>query len=119
MQDSRLGNKTEEIQYFADRKDTKKFHDALETIYDPKSTEAITLLSSDGSTLLTVKKAILERWAKHFNSVLNRPSSIIETSSYQQTSHLDYTSLCIDYHVERCTISVIIFGSVLPNLKGH
>ena len=34
------------------------------------------LLSADRSTLLTDKDAILKRWAKHFNSVLNRPSSI-------------------------------------------
>ena len=33
-------------------------------------------------------------------------------------SHLDNTSLCIDYPVERFKISVILFGSMLPNLKG-
>ena len=76
MQDSWLRKKTEEIQSFADRKDMKKFHDALKTIYGPKSSGATTLLSADGNTLLTDKKAILERWAEHFNSVLNRPSSI-------------------------------------------
>ena len=32
MQDSWLRKKTEEIQSFADRKDIKKFHDALKTI---------------------------------------------------------------------------------------
>ena len=37
MQDSWLRKKTEEIQSFADRKDIKKFHDALKTIYGPKS----------------------------------------------------------------------------------
>ena len=56
----------------------KKFHDALKTIYGPKSSGATTLLSADGNTLLTDKEAILERWAEHFNSVLNRPSSINE-----------------------------------------
>ena len=76
MQDSWLRKKTEEIQSFADRKDMKKFHDALKTIYGPKSYGATTLLSADGNTLLTDKEAILERWAEHFNSVLNRPSSI-------------------------------------------
>ena len=30
-----------------------------------------------------------------------------------------YTSLCIDYPVESCKISVILFCSMLPNLKGH
>ena len=78
MQDSWLRKKTEEIQSFADRKDMKKFHDALKTIYGPKSSGATTLLSADGKTLLTDKEAILERWAEHFNSVLNRPSSINE-----------------------------------------
>ena len=34
------------------------------------------LLSADGSTLLTDKNAILKRWAEHFNSVFNRPSSV-------------------------------------------
>ena len=61
-----------------DRKDMKKFHDALKTIYGPKSSGAITLLSADGITLLTDKGAILKRWAEHFNSVLNRLSSINE-----------------------------------------
>ena len=78
MQDSWLRKKTEEIQSFADRKDMKKFHDALKTIYGPKSSGATTLLSADGNTLLTDKEAILEMWAEHFNSVLNRPSSINE-----------------------------------------
>ena len=54
----------------------KKFNDALKTIYGPKSSGATPLLSADGSQLLTDKDAILKRWAEHFNSVLNRPSSV-------------------------------------------
>ena len=73
MQDSWLSKKAEEIQSFADRKDMKKFHYALKTIYGPKRSGATPLLSADGSTLLD---AILKRWAEHFNSVLNRPSSV-------------------------------------------
>ena len=78
MQDSWLRKKTEVIYSFTDRKDMKKFYDALKTIYSLKSSGATTLLSADGSTLLTDKEAILKRWAEHFNSVLNRPSSINE-----------------------------------------
>ena len=37
---------------------------------------ATTLLSAEGSTLLTEKDAILERWAEHFNRVLSRLLSI-------------------------------------------
>ena len=54
----------------------KKFQDALKTIYGPKKSGATPLLSADGSTLLTDKDAILKRWAEHFNSVLNRQSSV-------------------------------------------
>ena len=80
MQDSWLSKKAEEIQSFADRKDMKKFHDALKTIYGPKSSGATPPLSADGSSLLTDKDAILKRWAEHFNSVLNRPSSVNENT---------------------------------------
>ena len=76
MQDSWLSKKAEEFQSFADRQDMKKFNDALKTIYSPKCSGATQLLSADGSTLLTDKEAILKMWAEHFNSVLNRPSSV-------------------------------------------
>ena len=85
MQDSWLSKKVEEIQSFADRKDMKKFHDALKTIYGPKSSGAYPLLSADGSTLLTDKDAILKRWAEHFNSVLNRPSSVNDNAILRLT----------------------------------
>ena len=78
MQESWLRKKTEEIQSIVDRKDKRKFYDALKTIYGPKSSGAITLLSAVRNTLLTDKEAILERLAEHFNSVLNRSSSINE-----------------------------------------
>ena len=48
----------------------KKFHDALKTVYGPKSSGATPLLSADGSTLLIDKDVILKRWAEHFDSVL-------------------------------------------------
>ena len=76
MQDSWLSKKAEEIQSFADRKDMKKSHDALKTIYGSRSSCATPLLRADGSTLLTDNDAILKRRAEHFNSVLNRPSSV-------------------------------------------
>ena len=36
MQDSWLSKKADEIQSFADRKDMKKFFDALKTVYGPQ-----------------------------------------------------------------------------------
>ena len=76
MQDSWLSSKTNEILSFADRKDMKKFFDALKTVYGPQSSGTTPLLSAEGSSLLTGKKAILKRWVEHFDSLLNRPSSI-------------------------------------------
>ena len=71
MQDSWLSSKADEMQSFADRKDMK-FFDALKTVYGPQSSGTTPLLSADGTSLLTDKEAISE----HFDSVLNRPSSI-------------------------------------------
>ena len=76
MQDSWLSAKAEEIQGYANRQDTKRFYDALKAVYGPQPSGSSPLLSADGSTLLTDKKQILERWADHFNSVLNRPAAI-------------------------------------------
>ena len=76
MQDSSLSSKADEIQSFAGRKDMKKFFDALKTVYGPQSSRTTPLLSADRTSLLIDKEAILQRLAEHFDSVLNRPSSI-------------------------------------------
>ena len=76
MQNSWLRSKADEIQSFADRKDMKEFFDALKTVYGPHSSGTTPLLSADGTSFLTGKESILKRWAEHFDSVLNRPSSI-------------------------------------------
>ena len=54
MQDSWRRKKTEEIQSFADGKDIR-FHDALKTIYSPKSSGATTLLSATGALFSQIK----------------------------------------------------------------
>ena len=54
----------------------KNFYDALKTVYGPKPSGSSPFLCADSSTLLTEKKVILERWAEHFNSVINRPAQI-------------------------------------------
>ena len=46
----------------------KKFHDLLKNIYGTKSSGSTTLLSADGSTLLTDDEAILKMWEERFNS---------------------------------------------------
>ena len=76
MQDTWLSEKADEIQGYADKHDSKRFYNALKAVYGPQSSGATPLLSADGATLLTEKSKILERWAEHFQTVLNRPASI-------------------------------------------
>ncbi|CAI9719175.1 Hypothetical predicted protein [Octopus vulgaris] len=79
MQDAWLSAKADEIQGYADKHDTKKFYEALKAVYGLLFSFGSTpLLSSDGTSLLTNKRLILERWAEHFNIVLNRPAQINE-----------------------------------------
>ena len=60
MQDSWLSKKADEIQSFADRKDMKKFFDALKTLYGPQNSGTTPLLSADGTSLLT-ERSYLEK----------------------------------------------------------
>lgn len=76
LQDIWLSCKADEIQSFADRNDYKRFYAALKAIYGPQAIGTSPLQSADGASLITEKIKILERWAEHFNNVLNRPSTI-------------------------------------------
>ncbi|XP_075779308.1 LOW QUALITY PROTEIN: uncharacterized protein LOC142827711 [Pelodiscus sinensis] len=60
----------------ADRNDLKRFYAALNTLYGPQSLRSSPFISTDGTTLITEKAPILQRWAEHFEDVLNRLSFI-------------------------------------------
>ena len=76
MQDSWLAAKADEIQKYADTHDSKRFYDALKEVYGPQSSSTSPLLNVNGTTLITDKPAILNRWAEHFSAVLSRPANI-------------------------------------------
>ncbi len=76
MQDSWLAAKADGIQKSADTHDSKYFYNALKSVYGPQSSSTSPLLNVDGTTLVTDKPAILNRWAEHFSPVLNRPADI-------------------------------------------
>nr|VZH94992.1 unnamed protein product [Spirometra erinaceieuropaei] len=80
MQDVWTARKAEEIQGYADRNEWKNFFSAIKAVYRPPTKGTAPLLSADGSTLLTEKTQILQRWAEHFRGVLNRPSVISEAA---------------------------------------
>ena len=80
MQDCWQSCKADEIQSFANRKDMKKFFDALKTVYGPQSSglgpETIPRLNADGTSLLIDNEKAEAILAEHFDSVLYRPSSV-------------------------------------------
>ncbi|BHF83399.1 hypothetical protein SprV_0902654100 [Sparganum proliferum] len=80
MQDAWTARKAEEIQGYADRNEWKNFFSAIKAVYGPPTKGTAPLLSADGSTLLTEKTQILQRWAEHFRGVLNRPSAISDAA---------------------------------------
>ena len=78
MQDEWFSKQAGIIQSYADSKDMKNFCSALKAVYGPTSSGSAPLLSADGTTLISDKEKLLERWAEHFDTVLNRPSTINE-----------------------------------------
>ena len=54
----------------------KRFFDSLKTIYDPPASGSSTMPNADEKKLIIDKNKIVERWAEHFDGVLNQPSSI-------------------------------------------
>nr|VZI48736.1 unnamed protein product [Spirometra erinaceieuropaei] len=80
MQDAWTARKAEEIQGYADRNEWKNFFSAIKSVYGPPTKGTAPLLSADGSTLLTEKSQILQRWAEHFQGVVNRPSVISDAA---------------------------------------
>ena len=78
MKDSWWENKAQELQEAADKHNMKLFHEGLRAVYGPKSSGSAPIRSLDGEKLHTDKAEILTRWAEHFNSLLNRPSSMSE-----------------------------------------
>ena len=76
MQDSWYSKKAVEIQSYTDQHNTKRLYEAIKALYGPQPSGSPPLLSADGTQLFTERNQILERWAEHFDSVLNRPASI-------------------------------------------
>lgn len=66
--------KAYEIQSFADRNDMHNFYNAVKSIYGPISHRITPLKTADGLKVLKDQNSILERWAEHFNTLLNQDS---------------------------------------------
>ena len=64
--------KAQEIQQHADNNNTYAFYDAVKSLHGPQRQNIVPVRLADGSVLLKDKQQILERWAEHFNSLLNK-----------------------------------------------
>ena len=75
MQDNWWSNKADELQDLADRPDSR-FYEELKTVFGPSTSAASSLRSEDGSTVLTDRASIMQRWNEYFKDLLNRPSNV-------------------------------------------
>ena len=70
----------ERKQWYADMDDMRTFYKALKAVSGPSHQIQAPLRSSDGSTLLTDKEAILQRWSEHFEGLLSDRRTVQESS---------------------------------------
>ena len=56
------------------------FCEALKAVYGPLHQIQATLCSLDGSTILTNKEAILQRWSEHFEGLFSHQCTVQESS---------------------------------------
>ena len=70
----------ERTQRYADTGDMRAFYEALKAIYGPPHKIQAPLRSSGGSTLLTDKEAILQRWSEHFEGLFSDRRTVQESS---------------------------------------
>nr|VZI44384.1 unnamed protein product [Spirometra erinaceieuropaei] len=74
-QDAWTAHKAGEIQGYVDHNEWKNYFSAIKAVYGPPTKGTAPLLSADGSTLLTEKTQILQRWVEQFQGVLRCPSN--------------------------------------------
>lgn len=82
-----------ELQEAANKKDMKAFYAGLEAVYGPKPRGSLQLRALDGETVLQEKEKILNRFADHFNQLLNFPGDLADEAHEQLTQRSVITSL--------------------------
>ncbi|XP_061884956.1 uncharacterized protein LOC133635724 [Entelurus aequoreus] len=87
-------DKAQEIEHFAVKNDMHNFYNAVKTIHGPRNSSLSPVKSADGSTLIKDQKQVVDRWAEHFQTLLNQPATpdlavLDELPSYQTIEELD------------------------------
>lgn len=88
-------DKSAQFQMAADKRDSKAFYDGLKAVYGPQKHDVSPILANDGDTLLTDKKAILQRWRDHFETVLNS-NSVTDDESLPAVTHAEISVLSLE-----------------------
>ena len=70
----------ERTQRYADMGDMPAFYEPQKAVYGPSHYIQAPLRSSDGSTLLTNKEAILQRWSEYFEGLFSDRRTVQESS---------------------------------------
>jgi hypothetical protein len=106
MKDAWWAERGEELQAAADRRDTKALYEGLRKIYGPRSKGTSPLLSQDGNSILRDQHSIMARWVEHFDSVLNRVSTISDEAINQIPQRPTINELDIAPTLEEVTRAV-------------
>ena len=88
MQNDWWTGRAERTQRYADMGDMRAFYEALKAVCEPSHQIQAPLRSSDGSTLLTDKKAILQRWSEYFEGLFSDQRNV-QDSSLTKISQVD------------------------------
>ena len=83
MKDACWDRKSGEVQIYADTHNSKKFFSALKAVCRPSKAESTPLQSADRSMLIKDQEGLRNRWAEHFSTLLNRPSTVDPTALEQ------------------------------------
>ena len=83
MKDAWWDRKAEEVQMYADTHNSKTFFSALKAVYGPSKPGSTPLQSVDGSMLIKDQEGLRNIWAKHFSTLLNKPSTVDPTALEQ------------------------------------
>ena len=78
----------ERTERYSDMRDMHTFYEALKAIYGPSHQIQAPLRSSNGSTLLKDKEAILQRWSEHFEGLFSDQCTV-QVSSLAKIPQVD------------------------------
>lgn len=106
--------KAAELQEAADQNNARALHQGLKAVYGPRVSGGNPVLTADGSSLLTDKGEIMNRWMEHFNQLLNKTSNI-SNEALDATPNLP---LLEGLEVEPCLDEVGKAIKQLPNGKA-